>query len=122
MLTKTIHKWLLIILRWIPMLLAICAVCENILAYFDINIWLFSILGGVSIIPLTFILVASYAFQFCKYHRIPLYYVILNLLISIIDTEFGIPLNDLQYLYLTLILFGITLCWFIFSKYSICKK
>lgn len=119
---KTLYKYLLILLRWIPMLLAICAVSVNVFAYFDISIWIFSILGGISFIPLIFIFIASYAFKFCKYHRIPLYYVLANMVLSIIDTLIEIPIDDLQYLYLTLILFGITICWFILSKYKICKN
>lgn len=119
---KTLYKYLLIILRWIPMLLAICAVTVNIFAYFDISVWIFSILGGVSIIPLIFIFISSYAFKFCKYHRIPLYYVVINIILSVIDTSIGIPLDDLQYLYLTLIFFGLIMCWFIISKYKICKN
>ena len=119
---KTLYKYLLIILRWIPMLLAICAVTVNIFAYFDISVWIFSILGGVSIIPLIFIFISSYAFKFCKYHRIPLYYVVVNMILSVIDTSIGIPLDDLQYLYLTLILFGLIMCWFIISKHKICKN
>lgn len=119
---KTLYKYLLIILRWIPMLLAICAVAVNIFAYFDISVWIFSILGGVSIIPLIFIFISSYAFKFCKYRRIPLYYVVVNIILTIVDTSIGIPLDDLQYLYLTLILFGLIMCWFIISKYKICKN
>lgn len=96
---KTKYKWLLIILRWIPTLLATCTLLDNIVAYFDPdNYWLGSVLGGVSIIPLVFIFLASFAFQFCKYHRIPLYYVLINFILSIIDTTIGIPLTDLQYL------------------------
>lgn len=105
------------------MLLAICSLIDNIIAYFDVNnYWLGSMLGGVSIIPLIFIFLSSYVFQFCIYHRIPLYYVLLNFILSVIDTIIGIPISDLQYLYITLILFGIMICLFILSKYKICKN
>ena len=77
------------------MLLAICAVLVNIFAYFDISVWIFSILGGISFIPLLFIFIASYTFKFCKYHRIPLYYVLINMVLTILDTLVEIPLNDL---------------------------
>jgi hypothetical protein len=119
---KTLYKYLLIILKWIPTLLAICAFTANILAYFDISVWIISFLGGISLIPLIFIFISSYTFKFCKYHRIPLYYVLINMIISIIDTTIGIPLSDLQYLYLTSGIFGVIICWFIISKYKICKN
>ena len=119
---KTLYKYLLILLRWIPMLLAISALAVNIFAYFDISVWILSIFGGISLIPLIFIFISSYAFKFCKYHRIPLYYVLLNMILSIVDTTLGIPLTDLQYLYLTSGMFGLVMCWFIISKHKICKN
>lgn len=68
------------------MLLAICCILANILAYYDINVWIINLLGGVSIIPLLFIFLVSYLFKFCTYHRIPLYYIVINLGLSIIDS------------------------------------
>ena len=71
---------------------------NSILSYFNIDLVILSYIGGVSLITILFIYIASYTFKFCEYHRIFLYYIVVTWIINIIDLYIGIPINDLEYL------------------------
>lgn len=103
----TLHKWVLLILKVIPMILAFTALLNTILSYWDVDIPLLSYLGGVSLFPLIFLYLSSYAFQFCEYHRMFLHYVTLNWVLNIYDYYIGIPLSDKELLMMYLIITGI---------------
>lgn len=83
--------------------------CNTVLSYFDIDISAFSYLAGVGIIPWIFILTASYLFKFCKYHRMFLWYILVNNLICWTDNEFSLPVSNWDYLVLHVIVAGIFL-------------
>ena len=91
------------------MLLAFIILLNSILSYFNINLVILSYIGGVSLITMLFIYVASYTFKFCEYHRMFLHYIVVTWIINIIDLYIGIPINDLEYLCLQMIVVGISL-------------
>jgi hypothetical protein len=70
---------------------------------------LLSYIGGVSVLPLLFLYLSSYAFGFCSYHRMFLHYVSLNWVLNIYDYYIGIPLSDKELLLMYLIITGIFL-------------
>lgn len=72
---KTYYKIFLLILKYLPILLGVCYMINTFLYYIGIDIAILSILSGVLILPLIFILIASFVFHFCLYHRIFLYYI-----------------------------------------------
>ena len=90
---KVLYKVLLVTLRVIPMLLAFCAVCNNILCFFSIDVTIFSFIGGVSVLPLLFLYLASYVFRFCEYHRMFLHYILISDLLNIFDMFIGVPVS-----------------------------
>lgn len=100
---KGLHKLLLLTLKVIPMLLALVCLLNTLLSYFEIDLVILSYIGGVSILPLIFLYLSSYAFRFCEYHRMFLHYVALNWVINIYDYYIGIPLSDRDMLALYLI-------------------
>lgn len=104
-----LYKLVVVILKILPMVLALISLLNSILSYFNIDLVIFSYIGGVSLIPMIFIYLASYAFKFCEYHRMFLHYVLIIWVINIIDYYIGIPINDLQYLCLQLIITGCSL-------------
>lgn len=81
-------------LKVIPMLLSLVALLNTILSYFGIEVPLLSYIGGVSILPLIFLYLSSYAFQFCECHRMFLHYVSVTWILNIIDYYWGIPVSD----------------------------
>lgn len=89
-----LHKWVLWILKVIPMLLAFIALLNTTLSYWDVDIPLLSYLGGVSLFPLLFLYLVSYAFKFCACHRMFLHYVSATWGINIFDYYIGIPVSN----------------------------
>lgn len=106
---KNLYKIELILLKVIPMLIAFMSLSNSILFYFDIDCTIFSYIGGVSLLPLLFLYISSYVFQFCEYHRMFLHYSLIINCINIYDYHIGIPTNDLNYLCIQLIITGIML-------------
>ena len=91
------------------MLLTFIILLNSILSYFNIDLVILSYIGGVSLITILFIYVASYTFKFCEYHRIFLHYIVVTWIINIIDLYIGISISDLEYLCLQMIVAGISL-------------
>ena len=106
---KRLYKIELILLKFIPFMLALLHALNVVLSYFNLEYRIINYLANVSIIPLIFIYISSYAFRFCEYHRIFLHYIVINNAICIYDVYFGIPVSDVGYLVLHLIIIFIVL-------------
>lgn len=108
--SKTLYKVEILLLKIIPMLLAIVYLSNTILSYlFDLELIIFSYIGSVSILTLGFLYLSSYVFRFCEYHRIFLHYVLINELLNTYDTHIGVPLSDREFFCVHLIIIGISL-------------
>ena len=75
---KLLYKVTVIVLKILPILLAFITLLNSILSYFNIDLVILSYIGGVSLITVLFIYIASYTFKFCEYdilvYRWILYY------------------------------------------------
>ena len=98
--SKLLYKIELRLLKIIPMILAFMALLNSILSYFNIDLYILSYIGGISIFTMVFLYLSSYVFKFCEYHRMFLHYVVITWIINIINYYIGIPINDLEYLFL----------------------
>lgn len=108
--SKTLYKAEIVLLKVIPMLLALVYLSNTVLSYlFDLDLIIFSYIGSVSILTLGFLYLSSYVFRFCEYHRIFLHYVLVNELLNTYDTHIGVPLNDREFFCIHLIIIGISL-------------
>lgn len=67
---KLLYKVTVIVLKILLILLAFIILLNSILSYFNIDLVILSYIGGVSLITILFIYIASYTFKFYKYHRI----------------------------------------------------
>lgn len=61
----------------------------------------------LSIMSWLFMFITSIIFKYCYVHRLPLYYIALNDISSVIDYYIGIPINDVTLLGLHLTLVGL---------------
>ena len=118
-LSKTIYKIELFLLKIIPFVLATIYLVNTTLSYFKIDIPFLSYLGGISILPLLFLYLSSYAFKFCFYHRLPLHYITVNLMLNLIDEYIGMPLSDRNLYAIYLI---ITFVFIVLLVYEHCKR
>ena len=91
------------------MILALTVLLNSILSYFGIDLYILSYIGGVSIFTMLFLYLSSYVFKFCEYHRMFLHYIVSTWIINITDYYVGIPISDLEYLCLQMIIAGVSL-------------
>lgn len=108
-LERRTYKLMLGALKVIPMLLALHAVVNMLLDFIGIDTTAFSLVGGVSLLPLSFLYLVSYVFGFCVYHRMFLHYVLANNVITAVDYYVNIPVGLLSLFVLHMILLGVFL-------------
>lgn len=113
---KTLYKLELLSIKTIPFFIAIAYMANTILSYFDIKVELFSALCGISALPFFFLLISSFAFKFCTYHRMMIYYIGVSELLSWIDSKHEIPISDNTYFVIMFIIIGLFLFLALYFK------
>lgn len=121
MVDKDLYKLELLVLKSLPIMIMLCYLTNTILSYFKIDLVILSIIGGLSILPIVFILISSFVFKFCIYHRLPIYYIIISDIINYYDLYIGIPLSNRWLFILNMIIAGIFIILIVLSKAKICK-
>ena len=106
---KLLYKIELYLVKVIPMVYALLSLLNITLSYFDINVDILSYIGSVSLVTLLLLYVTSYVFKFCEYHRMFIHYTTVTWILNIIDLYIGIPVSDIGYLGIQLIVAGISL-------------
>lgn len=107
--SKRLHKLTIGVLKVIPMLLALTTLLNQTLSYFGIDLEVLGYIGGVSLLPIIFLYLASYCFGFCSYHRMFLHYVVVCDILTLFDYYVGIPVSDVELFLINLIIAGISL-------------
>jgi hypothetical protein len=108
-LSRVLYKAVIVAIKVIPILIATLFLIRSILSCIDVDVTWLSYLCGMSLIPLLFMYLVSYAFKFCTYHRMFLHYIVVNDAINYIDYYIGIPLQYHELLRLHIIIAGIFL-------------
>ena len=119
---KYLYKLELVLLKIIPMLLALCYFSNTILSLFGYRYTIFSIVSGMSILPMIFLYLSSYVFRFCEYHRMFLHYIVVNECISWYDYHYGIPYDNREFLVLHISIACVFLFIILYLKQNLCKK
>ena len=78
---------------------------------------MFSIIGGIGLIPLIYLWIASWCFRFCFHQKIFLYYLTLINCINIIDEYYVLPIDTYNYYIIGYITFGCTIILYAILKY-----
>lgn len=107
--SKYLYKIELYLIKIIPIIISVLYFINTILSCIGINLEIFSVLGGMSLLPLIFFYVSSYAFRFCSYHRMFLNYILTSETLAWIDYKYNIISTDKVYLTTTIILFSLTI-------------
>ena len=103
------YKLFIVIIKFIPILTALCYMSSTIFNYLGYNIEPLSNFGGMSLLTWIFIYLASLVFKFCSYHRMFLWYILIDDLFNIIDYYWNIPISTDNILMMHNIWIGITL-------------
>lgn len=106
---KSLYKITLFFLKLIPMLLAACALVNTVFSFYGVRADVLSMVGGVSLLDLAFLYLASFVFRFCIYHRMFLHYVLVTDILNITDFYIGIPLDNRMMLGMYIAISGIFL-------------
>ena len=121
---RRVYKLLIGTLKIIPMVLAITTMTGTLFSFFNINPSVLSFIGSVSLFPLIFLYLASYAFRFCIYHRMFLHYIVANNILVYTDYFIGIPISDVSLLMVHTILIGVFLflVLYFYRKEQCCRQ
>jgi hypothetical protein len=107
MLTKELYKLEILIIKFLPFILAILEFIKTILNLNGIVIPLLGFLSHTSVLSLIFLLTTSFVFKFCKWHRLPLYYIGFNQTLNILDYYYFYNISDLTITIVYSLLFGL---------------
>jgi hypothetical protein len=117
------HKGKLFIgfLRVLPMVLAGLFLLNTVLSYFYIDWTILSYIASVGFIPWLFIMMASYRLKFCTYHRMFLWYILVNNILCWVDYEYTIPVSN-KSLFLTHIIVAGIFLFLVLYFHQKCRK
>lgn len=96
------YKLLLFILKYIPIIIGICYII-NTMYYIEP----LSNIAGMSLFTWIFIYIASIVFKFCVYHRLFLWYILIDDLFNIIDYYWQMPISTNAIIRMHNVLLGI---------------
>lgn len=109
-----------LIVKFMPIIQMVGMIINNVLFYFNIETFTYQIsafLIGNSFITTILLLVCSYLFGFCKWHRLMILSNFINICIANIDIIFYIPITDFQLLFLYFTIYLIFMFMIIFNKF-----
>ena len=113
---SNLQRLLLLVLKYIPMVIALCYML-NTMFYIEP----LSNIAGVSLLTWVFLYLASIAFEFCSYHRMFLWYILIDDILNITDYYWNIPISTNNLIRVHNILAGITL-FVVLILYVKCNK
>lgn len=92
------------------------------LAITGIDVPALSMLSGMSILTWLFMYLAAIVFRFCNYHRMFLWYILTDDIISTVDYYIDLPINDFQILAIHSAVIGIFLFMILYLYVTSNKK
>lgn len=98
------HKSLLVLIKFIPHIIAFAYAIYTFLGIFGIDINMFGCFFHVSLSTWIVLLTLSIAFRFCYVHRFPIYYIGSNELITCLDYYLDIELDTFTFICVSLLL------------------
>lgn len=120
--SKTLHKTLILVIKYIPMVISMFYILNTILCWLGIDAPVLSNIAGVSLLTWSFLFLSDVVFQFCIYHRMFLYYILVDDLLNIYDFYFGIPLSTVEVLEIHSVLIGLLLFSILFVYLKVYVK
>lgn len=122
--SKSLYKLLLLILKGLPIVMAIGFVISNTIPRINPVLNMIVHVCGLLVPQFAFMYLSSYIFRFCSYHRIFLHYLLIIQIINVIDWYIGIPITNDELRYLQYIISGlfIIIAGYLYIKHRINMK
>ena len=116
-LSKKLVKIFVLVTKYLPMLIAIIHFLNTTISFFYGNDIPLNYIGGVSLLCVSYLYLASYTFKLCEYYRMFLHYIVICNLLSIYDFYIGVPLSDVNFYLLFVLITIITMFIVIYLKF-----
>lgn len=98
------HKSLLILIKYIPHIIAISYAIYTFLGIFGIDYNVFGCFFHVSFLTWIVLYCLSIVFKYCYVHRLPIYYIGANELITCLDYYLDIELDYFKFISISLLM------------------
>jgi len=79
-----LHKLMRVSVKLLPWILAVIYLIGTIFASLGIDLIILSYVGYTSLLPALYILLSSFTFKACIWHRLPLYFILINNIINLL--------------------------------------
>jgi len=114
------HKSYLILIKYLPYPIAFGYCINTFAGYWNIDLISLGYIIHLAFLPWLYMLLTSRIFKFCYVHRLPLYYILLNDMMNIIDYYIGIPVSTgrLFQLHLVVVFIFISLYTYGYIKHN----
>ena len=99
------------------MILALCHLLNCIFGYFNWNNVILGYISGISILIIAYLYFISYLIKLCEYHRMFLHYCVIIDIINIYDYYIGIPITNIQLMFLYIIITIIIMFIILYLKF-----
>lgn len=116
-LSKKLVKNFVLATKVLPMTIAAIYFLNSTISFFHGNDIPLNYLGGMSLLPILYLYLASYVFKLCEYYRMYLHYTVVINAINIYDYYIGIPISNLNMYLLCVLITTITMFVIIYLKF-----
>lgn len=118
------HKIFLIVVKYLPIIIALGYLITSMLHCFGIICYIIPNLFYMSPITALFMICTSFAFKFCIWHRLPIYYAMILHLMTIIDYYTAITITSfaLMFVYLVIAIIFILIGMYLKNRYNKRKR
>lgn len=103
--------------KYLPMVLAVIHFVNTTISFFYGNDIPLNYIGGISLLSVLYLYLASYAFKLCEYYRMFLHYMVICNILNIYDYYIGIPVTDVELYIIFVIMTIITMFIVIYLKF-----
>jgi len=117
---KSKYKLFLLFTKYTPHLICLAYIIYTILGFIGIESIAIGYLFSITLFPWLYMFLTSLVFKFCYVHRLPLYYILVNEIITTTDYYLNIPVSDLTLLGIHLIIIGVLIMGY--TNYYLYKK
>ena len=110
-------KFFVLVSKVLPMILALCHLLNCVFGYFGWNNIILGYISGISILTVGYLYLVSYLIKLCGYYRMFLHYCVIIDIINIYDYYIGIPITDIQLMFLYIIITIIVMFIILYLKF-----
>lgn len=110
-------KLFVLVSKVLPMVLALCHLLNCVFGYFGWNNIILCYISGISILTIGYLYLVSYLIKLCGYYRMFLHYCVIIDIINVYDYYIGIPITNIQLMFLYIIITIIVMFVILYLKF-----